>query len=113
VKMLDMLAANKTAVMSYHFAWPGFGHVVKNGDGFRYIAEPMNIQLWIGALPGAACRSAPGPTQGFLFVPKAFPGSICRAGFQPPCAKLPSQTTANLSRRRHERRAGRSRIFQP
>jgi hypothetical protein len=108
VKMLDMLAANKTAVMSYHFAWPGFGHVVKNGDGFRYIAEPMNIQLWIGALPGAACRSAPGPTQGFLFVPKAFPGSICRAGFQPPCAKLPSQTTANLSPRRHERRAGRS-----
>jgi hypothetical protein len=82
VKMLDMLAANKTAVMSYHFAWPGFGHVVKNGDGF-------------------------------LFVPKAFPGSISRAGFQPPCAKLPSQTTANLSRRRHERRAGRSRIFQP
>jgi hypothetical protein len=45
VKMLDVLAANKTAVMSYHFAWPGFGHVVKNGDGFRYIAEPMNIQL--------------------------------------------------------------------
>jgi hypothetical protein len=28
-----------------HFAWPGFGHVVKNGDGFRYIAEPKNIQL--------------------------------------------------------------------
>jgi glyoxylase-like metal-dependent hydrolase (beta-lactamase superfamily II) len=45
VKMLDMLAANKTAVMSYHFAWPGYGHVVKNGDGFRYIAEPMNMQL--------------------------------------------------------------------
>src|SRR5712671_4891764 len=43
VKMLDMLAANKTAVMSYHFAWPGYGHVVKNGDGFRYIAEPMNM----------------------------------------------------------------------
>jgi hypothetical protein len=43
--MLDMLAANKTAVMSYHFAWPGYGHVVKNGDGFRYIAEPMNMQL--------------------------------------------------------------------
>ena len=31
--MLDMLAANKTAVMSYHFAWPGYGHVVKAGDG--------------------------------------------------------------------------------
>lgn len=45
VKMLDMLAANKTPVMSYHFAWPGFGHVAKAGDGFRYIAEPMNMQL--------------------------------------------------------------------
>jgi glyoxylase-like metal-dependent hydrolase (beta-lactamase superfamily II) len=45
VKMLDMLAANKIAVMSYHFAWPGFGHVVKNGDGFHYIAEPMNMTL--------------------------------------------------------------------
>ena len=45
VKMLDMLAANKIAVMSYHFAWPGLGHVVKAGDGFRYIAEPMVMQL--------------------------------------------------------------------
>lgn len=45
VKMLDMLAANKTAVMSYHFAWPGYGHVVKNGDGFRYIPEPMVMTL--------------------------------------------------------------------
>ncbi len=45
VKMLDMLAANKIAVMSYHFAWPGYGHVVKAGDGFHYVAEPMIMQL--------------------------------------------------------------------
>jgi len=45
VKMLDMLSANKIAVMSYHFPWPGFGHVVKSGDGFHYIAEPMNMNL--------------------------------------------------------------------
>jgi glyoxylase-like metal-dependent hydrolase (beta-lactamase superfamily II) len=45
VKMLDMLAANKTAVMSYHFAWPGYGHVAKAGDGFHYYPEPMNMQL--------------------------------------------------------------------
>ena len=45
VRLLDTIAANKTAVMSYHFAWPGFGHVVKAGDGFRYIAEPMVMQL--------------------------------------------------------------------
>lgn len=45
VKLLDMLAANKTPVMSYHFAWPGYGHIVKAGEGFRYIAEPMKMAL--------------------------------------------------------------------
>lgn len=45
VKMLTMLAANKIPVMSYHFAWPGYGHVAKNGDGFRYYPEPMNMLL--------------------------------------------------------------------
>jgi len=43
VKLLDMLAANKIPVMSYHFAWPGYGHVVKSGEGFHYIAEPMQM----------------------------------------------------------------------
>jgi glyoxylase-like metal-dependent hydrolase (beta-lactamase superfamily II) len=41
VRMLDMLAANKIAVMSYHYPWPGYGHVVKTGEGFHYIPEPM------------------------------------------------------------------------
>jgi glyoxylase-like metal-dependent hydrolase (beta-lactamase superfamily II) len=45
VKMLDMLATNKIAVMSYHFPWPGYGHVVTAGDGFRYVAEPMVMTL--------------------------------------------------------------------
>ena len=45
VKMLGMLAANKTAVMSYHFAWPGYGHVAKAGDGFHYYPEPMVMTL--------------------------------------------------------------------
>jgi glyoxylase-like metal-dependent hydrolase (beta-lactamase superfamily II) len=45
VRMLDMVAANKIPVMSYHFAWPGYGHVVKTGDGFHYIAEPMVMLL--------------------------------------------------------------------
>jgi len=43
VKMLDMLAANKIPVMSYHYAWPGYGHVAKTGEGFHYIAEPMSM----------------------------------------------------------------------
>ena len=45
VKMLDMLAANKIPVMSYHSPWPGYGHVVKTGEGFHYIAEPMQMVL--------------------------------------------------------------------
>ena len=45
VKLLTMLAADKTPVMSYHFAWPGYGHVAKAGDGFRFFAEPMQMTL--------------------------------------------------------------------
>jgi glyoxylase-like metal-dependent hydrolase (beta-lactamase superfamily II) len=45
VKMLDMLAANKIPVLAYHYPWPGVGHVVKNGEGFHYIPEPMQMTL--------------------------------------------------------------------
>jgi glyoxylase-like metal-dependent hydrolase (beta-lactamase superfamily II) len=45
VRLLDMLAANKIPVMSYHFAWPGYGHVAKVGDGFKYYPEPMQMLL--------------------------------------------------------------------
>ena len=42
VKMLDMLAANRTMILAYHFAWPGLGPVAKDGDGFRYFPAPMD-----------------------------------------------------------------------
>src|SRR5271154_1688916 len=45
VKMLTMLAANKIPVMSYHFAWPGYGPVAKTGEGFHYYPEPMTMLL--------------------------------------------------------------------
>lgn len=45
VKMLTMLAANKTPVLAYHFAWPGIGHVAKQGDGFRYFPEAMKMEM--------------------------------------------------------------------
>jgi hypothetical protein len=32
-------------VMSYHFAWPGYGHVAKTGEGFHYYPEPMTMLL--------------------------------------------------------------------
>jgi hypothetical protein len=43
--MLDMLAANKIAVMSYHYPWPGYEHVVKTGERFHYLPQPMNMLL--------------------------------------------------------------------
>ncbi|PTM52806.1 MBL fold metallo-hydrolase [Phreatobacter oligotrophus] len=43
VRLLTMLAEKQLPVMSYHFPWPGFGHVAKAGDGFRYFAEPMRM----------------------------------------------------------------------
>lgn len=45
VKMLDMLVANKTAFLAYHFPWPGIGHAVKAGEGYHFIASPMKITL--------------------------------------------------------------------
>ena len=45
VKLLDTIATNKTPVMSYHFAWPGFGHIAKTGDGFHYYPEAMEMEL--------------------------------------------------------------------
>ena len=41
VKMLSMLADNKTRMLAYHFAWPGIGHVAKQGDGFRWYPESI------------------------------------------------------------------------
>jgi glyoxylase-like metal-dependent hydrolase (beta-lactamase superfamily II) len=43
VKLLDTIAANKIPVMSYHFAWPGFGHIAKTSEGFHYYPEAMNL----------------------------------------------------------------------
>ncbi len=45
VKMLTMLAANRIPILAYHFAWPGVGHVAKDGEGFRYFPEPMKMEM--------------------------------------------------------------------
>lgn len=41
VRMFDMLAAQRIPMVSYHFPWPGLGHVGKQGDGYRFFASPM------------------------------------------------------------------------
>jgi glyoxylase-like metal-dependent hydrolase (beta-lactamase superfamily II) len=45
VKLLTRFADEKTPIVAYHFAWPGYGHVAKHGDGFRYYPSPMNMAL--------------------------------------------------------------------
>ena len=45
VKILTMLAEKKIPIAAYHFAWPGIGHVAKQGDGFRYYPQPMKMEL--------------------------------------------------------------------
>ena len=44
VRMMGMLAANRTPLLAYHFAWPGIGHVAKAGEGFHYIPAPMQME---------------------------------------------------------------------
>jgi glyoxylase-like metal-dependent hydrolase (beta-lactamase superfamily II) len=45
LRIFDMLAAQRLQLLSYHFPWPGIGHVAKHGDGFRYIPSPMRTTL--------------------------------------------------------------------
>ena len=45
VKALTMLAQNKIPILAYHFAWPGIGHVARQGEGFRYYPEGMTMSL--------------------------------------------------------------------
>jgi hypothetical protein len=43
LKMLSFLAENRIPILAYHFAWPGYGHFVKQGEGFRYLPAAMNM----------------------------------------------------------------------
>lgn len=45
VRILDMLASQKIPLIAYHFPWPGFGHVGKQGDGFRYYPAAMQMVM--------------------------------------------------------------------
>jgi hypothetical protein len=45
MRLICALAANKIAVMAYHYSWPGVGHVVKTGEGFHYVPQPMTMVL--------------------------------------------------------------------
>ena len=45
IRAFDMAAANRMPVLSYHFPFPGLGHVSKAGDGFQWHPMPMQTLL--------------------------------------------------------------------
>jgi glyoxylase-like metal-dependent hydrolase (beta-lactamase superfamily II) len=45
IRVMDMLAAQRMPALVYHLPWPGIGHFAKQGDGFRYVAAPMQLTL--------------------------------------------------------------------
>lgn len=42
-RMLDRIATDRHAVLSYHFPWPGLGHVGRAGQGFAWHPAAMNV----------------------------------------------------------------------
>lgn len=43
--VFDLLANDRLLTHGYHFPWPGLGHVVKEGDGYRWIESPSHTYL--------------------------------------------------------------------
>ena len=37
MRLLDMAASDEIALLGYHFPFPGVGHVMKEGDGYRFV----------------------------------------------------------------------------
>jgi glyoxylase-like metal-dependent hydrolase (beta-lactamase superfamily II) len=45
LRVFDMLASQRVASVTYHFPWPGLGHIGKQGDGYRYFPTPLRTVL--------------------------------------------------------------------
>jgi hypothetical protein len=41
LRVLDMIAAQRLPIISYHFPFPGLGHVAKVGDGYAW--HPISL----------------------------------------------------------------------
>jgi glyoxylase-like metal-dependent hydrolase (beta-lactamase superfamily II) len=42
-RVMDMAAADNLTVIVYHLAFPGIGHIARDGDAFRFVASPMEL----------------------------------------------------------------------
>jgi glyoxylase-like metal-dependent hydrolase (beta-lactamase superfamily II) len=43
LRVFDMLATDRIPLLAFHFPWPGYGNLAKQGDGYRYFPTPMTI----------------------------------------------------------------------
>lgn len=43
VRHLDMLAADRIQVGGVHVPWPGFGRVIRDGEGYAWVQRPFQI----------------------------------------------------------------------
>jgi glyoxylase-like metal-dependent hydrolase (beta-lactamase superfamily II) len=41
LKVFDMLTKDRLPMMAFHFPWPGYGYLAKQGEGYRYYPSPM------------------------------------------------------------------------
>ncbi len=42
-RMLERIATDRHHMLSYHFPWPGLGHVARQGEAFRWVPAGMNV----------------------------------------------------------------------
>lgn len=42
-RMLDRMATDRNLVLSYHFPWPGLGHVAREGEGYGWYPAGMDV----------------------------------------------------------------------
>jgi len=42
-RLLDRFATDRPTILSYHFPWPGIGHVAKEGEGYGWFPAPMDM----------------------------------------------------------------------
>jgi glyoxylase-like metal-dependent hydrolase (beta-lactamase superfamily II) len=45
LRVFDMLVKERMPFVTYHFPWPGLGHLAKNGDAYRYVPAVMQTVL--------------------------------------------------------------------
>jgi glyoxylase-like metal-dependent hydrolase (beta-lactamase superfamily II) len=45
LRVFDMLVKDRIPFVTYHFPWPGLGHLAKNGDAYRYVPATLQTVL--------------------------------------------------------------------